>query len=149
MALVRIQDLAAAGAITGAELVEIEQGGVSVQTTTGALAGATRAVVTALTPAAGVITLDWNLGDYFTVAPTANITSMVFTNLPASPAAITMSLLFTQDTTPRTLAFPAAFDWPGGTLGVVSTGSGDKDLIIFTSFNQGTTWLANIANDYA
>lgn len=149
MALVRIQDLPAAGAITGAELIELEQGGVSVQSTIADAANASRSVVSTITPAAGVATIDYAAGDYFELSPTANVTSMVFDNLPSSPTAITLTLLFTQDTTPRTVVWPSEFVWPGGTPGVVSTGSGAQDLIIMTSFDQGITFFANIANDYS
>jgi len=140
--------------LTGAEVIPGLQGGDDVQFTAQdvadlAIPGAGRSVVTVLTPAAGVVTIDWALGDYFTLAPTANVTSIVFTNLPSSPAAVTLSIRFTQDTTPRTVAFPAAFDWVGGITGVVSTGSGAVDLIIISSFNQGTSWQTSIGNAYS
>lgn len=151
MALVRIQDLAPAAALTGTEEIEIEQGGVSVRTTVADVAtgSSNRSVVTAITPVAGVATIDYAAGDYFTLAPTANVTSMVFDNLPSGSAAITLTLMLTQDTTARTVAWPAEFTWAGGTPGAVSTGSGAVDLVIMTSFDQGVTFLANIANAYS
>lgn len=108
----------------------------------------TRAVVTAVTPSAGTATFDYALGDYFTVAPMANITTIAFSNLPASPAAITLTISFTQDTTPRTVAWPASFKWAGAAPSV-STGSGDIDMLIITSFDQGTTWHASLGKDFA
>jgi hypothetical protein len=105
--------------------------------------------VSALTPASGVVNINCALGDYFTLAPTANITSITFSNLPASGKAQTIMVRFTQDTTARTVAWPASFKWAGGSSGAVSTGSGEIDIIALTTFNQGTTWLATIAKAFA
>lgn len=104
--------------------------------------------VAVLTPASGVVNIDCALGDYFTLAPTANVTSITFSNLPASGKAQTVMVRFTQDTTPRTVAWPASFKWSGG-AGAVSVGSGAVDLIALTTLDQGTTWLATIAKAFA
>lgn len=115
-----------------------------------AIAGAPdRSAVSVLTPASGVVTIDCSLGDYFTLAPTANVTSIVFTNLPAAGKGASLMIRFTQDTTARTVAWPASFKWPGGVAGAVSTGSGAIDLIAITSFDQGTSWRATIAKAFA
>lgn len=155
MSVQRIQDLAAPSLpLTGTELVELEQSGGSVQCTTQDIAdlaggGGSRNTVSVLTPAAGVVTIDYALGDYFTLAPTANVTSIVFINLPGAGTGITLYLWFTQDTTPRTVAWPASFDWAGGVAGAVSTGSGAKDDIATTSLDNGTSWHVTIANAFA
>lgn len=111
--------------------------------------GANRNVVSALTSTAGVVNIDWSLGDYFTHALDENVTSIAFSNLPASPAGTTLMIRFTQDTTPRTVAWPASFRWAGGTDGVISTGSGSVDVLAITSFDQGTTWIATLNNAFA
>lgn len=108
-----------------------------------------RRTVTAVTPAAGVATINCALGDYFTLAPTANVTSIVFSNLPGSGKGISLMILFTQDSSPRSVAMPSSFKWAGGVAGVVSTGSGAKDVIALTSFDNGTTWDATIAKAFA
>jgi hypothetical protein len=105
--------------------------------------------VTVLTPASGVVTIDCSLGHYFTLAPTANVTSIVFTNLPAAGKAQTIMVSFTQDSTARTVTWPASFKWAGGTAGAVSTGSGAIDVLALTTFNQGTTWNATLAKAFA
>jgi hypothetical protein len=105
--------------------------------------------VTALTPVSGVVTINCSLGDYFTLAPTANVTSIVFTNLPAAGKAQTIMVSFTQDSTARTVTWPASFKWAGGTAGAVSTGSGAIDVLALTTFNQGTTWNATLAKAFA
>jgi hypothetical protein len=116
---------------------------------TSASGASDRNVVSVLTPASGVVTIDCALGDYFTLAPTANVTSIVFTNLPAAGKAASLMVRFTQDTTARTVAWPASFKWAGGSAGVVSTTSGARDVIAISTFDQGTTWNATIAKAFA
>jgi len=114
------------------------------------IAGAVdRSTVSALSVSAGVCNIDCSLGDYFTLAPTANITSITFSNLPAAGHAMTLMIRFTQDSTARTVAWPSSFKWAGGSAGAVSTGSGAKDVIALTTFDQGTTWNATIAKAFA
>jgi hypothetical protein len=108
--------------------------------------GVDRNVVTAAIPSAGVVPIDCSLGDYFTLAPTANVTGWSITNVPP---ACSILVRFTQDATPRTVAWPASFRWAGGTDGVVSTGSGVVDLLALTTFDAGTTWQATLAKDFA
>lgn len=110
---------------------------------------AVKDAVNAITPAAGVATIDLSLGDYFTLAPTANVTSIVFTNLPGAGKGATKMIRFTQDTTPRTVAWPASFRWAGGLTGAVSTGSGAVDVLAITTFDNGVTWNATLAKAFA
>lgn len=105
--------------------------------------------VTAVTPASGVATFDCSLGDYFTLAPTANVTSLVFSNVPASPRGTSLLIRFKQDTTARTVTWPSSFKWAGGTPGAVSVGSGAIDVLALTTFDQGTTWQATLAKAFA
>lgn len=105
--------------------------------------------VTVLAISAGVVNIDCSLGSYFSLALNANVTSITFTNLPAAGNAKTVMVQITQDSTPRTVAFPASFDWAGGVTGVVSVGSGARDLLAITSFDQGSAWLATLGNAYA
>lgn len=108
--------------------------------------GVDRNVVSALTPSAGVVTVDCSLGDYFTLAPTANITGWTFANVPP---ACSLMIGFTQDTIARTVAWPASFKWAGGGAGAVSTGSGAKDLLAITTLDGGATWRATLAKAWA
>ena len=105
--------------------------------------------VTALTPAAGVVTINCALGDYFTLAPTANVTSIVFTNLPAANKAQTIMVRFTQDATARTVAWPASFKWAGGVAGAVSVTAAAVDVLTLTTFNQGAAWKATLAKAFS
>jgi hypothetical protein len=108
-----------------------------------------RRTVTAIVSVSGVLNIDYALGDLFTCALFENVTSITFSNLPGAGKGVTLMVLFTQDSTPRTVAFPASFKWEGGTVGVVSTGSGIKDLLATTTFDNGTAWQATLSNDRA
>ena len=106
-----------------------------------------RSTVTALSISSGVVDIDCALGDYFTLALNANVTSITFSNLPASGASLMIRI--TQDSTPRTVAWPASFKWAGGSAGAVSTGSGAVDLLAITTLNAGTAWNATLAKALA
>lgn len=105
--------------------------------------------VTAATSTSGVLTINCAAGDYFTHALDENVTSWSFTNLPGSGKGATKIIRFTQDSTPRTVAWPASFRWAGGTDGVISTGSGAIDVLAITTFDNGTTWIATLNNAFA
>ncbi len=107
-------------------------------------------VVSALTITSNVANIDCSLGDYFTLALSDNVTSITFTNLPAAGKAQTIMVQVTQNASAaKTVAFPGSFKWPGGTTGVVSTALSAVDLFAISTFDQGTTWEANMAVAYA
>jgi hypothetical protein len=108
-----------------------------------------RRTVTAAASTSGVLAIDCSLGDYFTHALDENITSWSFSNLPGSGNGATLMLRFTQDSTPRTVAWPASFKWAGGTVPSVSTASGAIDILAITTFDNGTTWDATLAKAFA
>lgn len=105
-----------------------------------------RRAVSVLSISSGVVDIDCSLGDYFTLALTANVTSITFSNLPAAGASLMIRI--TQDSTPRTVAWPASFKW-AGSAGAVSTGSGAVDVLAITTFNAGTAWNATLAKAFA
>jgi len=107
--------------------------------------GVDRNIVSALTVSAGSVTVDCSLGDYFTLAPTANVTGWTFTNVPP---ACSLMIGFTQDSTARTVAWPASFKWVGG-AGAVSTAAAAKDLLAITTLDGGATWRATLAKAWA
>ena len=153
MSVQRIQDLAAAAALTGAELVELEQSGVSVQCTTQDIAdlaagGMSRDTVTALATS-GSVAVDFALGDYFTLALAGNVSGFTFSGLPGSGKGGSLMIRITQDSTARTVAWPASFKWAGGVAGSVSTASGEVDVLAITTFDNGTTWDATLAKAFA
>jgi hypothetical protein len=105
--------------------------------------------VTALSIASGVVDIDCSLGDYFTLTLTANVTSITFSNLPASGFAMTKMVRIVQGAGPYTVAWPASFKWEGGVAGTVSTANGAVDVIAITSFDQGTTHNVTLAKAWA
>lgn len=131
---------ASGGAFTDADTVEL-----TLQQPTPS-PGVDRNLVNILTPSSGNVPLDCALGDYFKLAPTANVTGWTITNVPP---ACSLMIQFTQDATARTIAWPASFTWAGGAAGVVSTGAGVKDLLAITTFDGGATWRATLAKAFA
>jgi hypothetical protein len=146
MAVVRISDLTAATTpLAGTEIVEIEQGGNSRRATVsdirGGGGGAARDAVTALTISSGVVNIDCALGDFFTLALTANVTSITFTNLPASGRGVSLAVRVRQDGTGgRTVALPTAFKATTGSDTAVQSAANAWTLLTITTFDQGTRW---------
>lgn len=102
--------------------------------------------VTPISSSAGVVNLNLALGDYFTFALSENVTSITFSNLPGASRGATVAVLITQDSSPRTVAWPASFKWAGAVAGAVSTGSGAVDMLAISTFDNGTTWHATLSN---
>lgn len=146
----KFPNLPAAAALTGAEIVPMTQAGVDVRATAQGiadLAANDRSTVTAVSSSSGVVTLDYELGDYFTLALTENVTSWVISNPPGSGKGFSLMVQITQDSTPRTVAKPGTT--AGGTALDVSTASGAIDLLAITSFNNGTTLRSTIAKAFS
>lgn len=108
--------------------------------------GADRSTVTSVSSSSGVVTLNYALGDYFTLTLTENVTSWAISNPPGSGKGFSLMVEITQGAGPYTVADPGTA--PGGSI-TVSTGSGDIDVLAITSFNNGTTLRSNLANDYS
>jgi hypothetical protein len=147
MALKRISDLTAATTpLAGTEEVELDVGGLARKCTTQdiadlAAAGTDRLTVTALSISSGVVNIDCALGDFFTLALTANVTSITFTNLPASGKGASLAIRMRQDGTgSRTVALPASFKATGGSDTAVQSAANAYTLLTLTTFDQGTRW---------
>lgn len=110
--------------------------------------GGGRTAVSALATS-GSVTVDYSLGDYFTLALAGDVTAWSFTNMPGTGNGATLMFRITQDSTPRTVAWPSSFKWAGGVAGVVSTGSGAVDVLAITTFDNGTNWDATLAKAFA
>ena len=105
-----------------------------------------RSTVTSVSSSSGVVTLNYALGDYFTLTLTENVTSWVVSNPPGSGKGFSLMVQITQGAGPYTVAKPGTV--PGGTL-TVSTGSGDIDLLVISSLDNGSTLRSNLAADYS
>lgn len=106
-----------------------------------------RTAVTSLSISSGVVDIDCSIGDYFTLALSADVTSVTFSNLPASGAGASLVILITQDaTTAHALTWPSSFRW-GGAAPAVSTSLSSINMLAITSFDQGTKWDATLSKD--
>lgn len=91
----------------------------------------------AATGTSGAVTADLQDGNVFTLAPTGNVTSLAFQNVPAS-GSTSIKLRVAQDATPRSIAMPAgAIHWftdqPTQTANKVT-------VYTFETLNGGTDW---------
>lgn len=97
----------------------------------------------------GAVVVNCELGYYFTLALTGNVTAISFANLPPAGKGLTLMLRITQDATARTVAWPASFKWAGGSAPTVSATAGAVDVLALTTFDQGSTWQATLAKAFA
>jgi hypothetical protein len=78
------------------------------------------------------------------------MTSFVFNSLPGTGKAQTIRIRITQDATgSRVATWPSSFKWPGGTVGVLSTAANAVDVLVLITFDQGTTWDAELKKAHA
>ena len=92
---------------------------------------------------AATTTIDLSTGNVFQVNLGANITTLTLTN----PAVGTYLVKFTQDATgTRTVAFPAAWKWSGGTAPIVTVTAAKTDIV--TLIYDGTTYYAAIVQNF-
>ena len=99
-------------------------------------------VKTAPTISSGVLALNCALGNVFHVSLNAAITSITFSNIPASGTAYGLTLAFTADGTARAITWPAAVKWSGGTAPTLTSTLNKVDIFVLTTWDGGTTWYA-------
>lgn len=88
----------------------------------------------------GSVTLDTSTSGNYKLTLTENVTSMTFSNPNDSGEMTTLTLIVVQDSTARTIAWPAAVKWPYGAEPEISTASGAIDIFSFFTHDGGTTW---------
>ena len=93
---------------------------------------------TALSAAASV-TIDIEDGNVFTITPDQN-TTFVFSNPSPTGKSCAFTLVWTQDSSDRTIAWPGSVDWAGGSAPDVTSGSGKIDIYTFFTMDAGTIW---------
>jgi len=107
--------------------------------------------VTTSTPSAGTVTLDLSTANVFTVTLTASTTALAFSNLPASGASFSVTLIVKQDATGnRLLTYPASCKFTDSVSPVLATAANRTDVITFFTVDGGTTFyggqaLANLS----
>lgn len=95
----------------------------------------------AVSSSSGSLTIDCETGNVFALALSENVTSTTFSNPPASGTAYGFTLKVTQDSTARTITWPASVDWAAATAPTLSAGSGDVDVFVFFTHDGGTQWF--------
>ena len=98
-----------------------------------------------VTQSSGTVTLDLAQGNFFEFTLTENVTGWTFSNLASSGTASSWIIKITQHaSSAKTVAYPAAVKWAGGTDHVMSTATGSIDIVSMFTIDGGTTIYANI-----
>jgi len=84
-------------------------------------------------------TIDLSAATNFTHTLTG-ATTYTFSNPAATGNASAFSLKVIQDSTARTITWPASVDWAGGTAPTLTTTSGGVDVFVFYTIDGGTTY---------
>ena len=92
-----------------------------------------------VTSSSGTATVDCETGNVFSITLSEN-TTFTFSNPPTSGTAYGFMLKLIQDSTARTVTWPASVDWASATAPTISTGSGEVDVFVFVTHDGGTTW---------
>lgn len=94
----------------------------------------------------GTLTLDLENGNVFEVTLTENVSTTNFSNPPASGKGGSFTLILKQDGTGgRTIAWPAAVDWAGGSSPTLTTTASAVDILTFCTVDAGTRWYGFLA----
>ena len=89
--------------------------------------------------AAATVTLDMTNGNVFALTPDQN-TTFVFSNPGPANNSTSFTLVWTQDSSNRTITWPASVDWAGGSAPDVTSGSAKVDMYTFLTVDNGTIW---------
>lgn len=94
---------------------------------------------------AGILTLDFTLGNIFEVTLNANITSIVINNWPPTGELGKMTLLLKQDGVGGRTVVLSGYRWPGGAVPIMTTTANKTDIFVLMSPDAGTTIYATTA----
>jgi hypothetical protein len=102
---------------------------------------------TRATPAitGGALNLDLSTANFFDVTVNASISSMTFTNPPASGTSFGFTLKYTYSaTTGYTSVWPSSVKWPSGTAPSLTATSGKTDFFVFFTVDGGTNYYGYV-----
>jgi hypothetical protein len=92
-----------------------------------------------------VLTLDIANGNHATITMDQNITTLTINNPSTSGDVCMLRLSLVQDGTgSRTITWPSAIKWPGGTAPVLTTTASRQDEFVLITEDAGTTWTASV-----
>ena len=89
--------------------------------------------------AAATVDIDVTTGNVFTLTPDQN-TTFTFSNPSPTGKSCSFTLIWTQDGSDRTIAWPASVDWKDGSAPDVTSGSAKRDVYTFFTIDAGTIW---------
>jgi len=89
--------------------------------------------------AAATVDIDLTGGNVFTLTPDQN-TTFTFSNPSPTGKSCSFTLIWTQDGSDRTIAWPASVDWKDGSAPDVTSGSAKRDIYTFFTIDAGTIW---------
>jgi len=89
--------------------------------------------------AAATVDVDVTTGNVFTLTADQN-TTFTFSNPSPTGKSCAFTLVWTQDSSDRTIAWPGTVDWAGGSAPSVTSGSGKVDIYAFFTMDAGTIW---------
>ena len=96
--------------------------------------------------ASSTTNFDCSVSNVANVTLSASITSLTFSNIPASGRVFTLTLFLNQDATgSRTVAWPAAVKWPAAAAPTLTTTASKTDIITLVTHDGGTNWYGFVA----
>ena len=101
-----------------------------------------------LTISSGVLNIDYDLGQSMFLDITENVTSVTFSNIPASGLSEFEIEILQDAAVAYTITFPAAAQFVGGTEPDFSTLS-STHLVHWRTRNAGTKWLLTHAAEFS
>ena len=99
----------------------------------------------------GAVTIDWNNGNVQRMVRNGNITSWTFQNWPASGTAFKGELVLIKDnnTTQRTITWPAAWEWPNAELPFLADDIANAEArVLVMTEDGGSTVRAALAGNW-
>jgi hypothetical protein len=97
---------------------------------------------TALTISSGAITINCSLSNVFTLALSASVTSISFSNIPATTNAFAFVLSVTQGAGAYAITWPASVKWPSATAPTLTSTNAKIDTFVLITWDGGTNWYA-------
>ena len=89
--------------------------------------------------AAATVDIDLENGNVFALTADQN-TTFTFSNPSPTGKSCAFTLIWTQDSSDRTIAWPASVDWAGGSAPDVTSGAAKIDIYTFFTLDEGTIW---------
>lgn len=109
--------------------------------------GSDRSAVTALSISSGTVTVDYDAGDYFTLALTSDVTDWAFDNMPGVGYGARLTIRITQDDPPHDLEWPLSFMWEGGLPKYPQYAAGVVSMLTLVTFDGGSSFVASLVDE--